>query len=145
MSRSARGFTLIELIVAVAIVAILMAIAIPSYAALIGRAARSEAMTAMTRVAAAQERFFFTYGRYASSLTAPKGSDPASAGLDFPSDTTAEDDSDERFYTLTLELFDDGLRYELSAEPAGVQAQDSCGTLTLDSAGSRGANSPDCW
>ena len=54
---SARGFTLIELMIAVAIVAIIVAVALPSYRSSIQKGKRAEAMAAFSSVQQAQERW----------------------------------------------------------------------------------------
>jgi type IV pilus assembly protein PilE len=64
--KNAKGFTLIEVMIVVAIVAILAAVAVPSYKNSIQKTRRAEAKEALTRIAAAQERFFFTNNRYAN-------------------------------------------------------------------------------
>ncbi|MCB1624715.1 MAG: type IV pilin protein [Pseudomonadales bacterium] len=61
-----RGVTLIELMIALVVVAILAAIAVPSYRSYILRAQRTEARTALLRVQAAQERFLLQQNRYAT-------------------------------------------------------------------------------
>ncbi len=68
--KKQRGFTLIELMIVVVIVAILAAIAIPSYQQYIQKSRRADAKDAVTRIAALQERYFFTNNAYASGLNA---------------------------------------------------------------------------
>lgn len=65
--KKAQGFTLIEVLVVVVIVAILAAVAIPSYQESLRKTRRADAKEALTRIAAAQERFFFTNNRYGTS------------------------------------------------------------------------------
>ena len=62
--RRARGVTLIELLITVAIVAIIAAIAIPSYNNYVLRAHRTEAKSALLSMAAAEERFYSTNNAY---------------------------------------------------------------------------------
>lgn len=67
--KNQKGFTLIELMIVVVIVAILAAVAIPSYQNSIQKTRRGDAKEALTRIAAAQERYFFTNNNYTSDLT----------------------------------------------------------------------------
>lgn len=66
--RKSRGFTLIELMVVVAIVAILAAVAIPGYRNYVLRAGRTDALVAVNEVAMAQERYRLDHNAYATSL-----------------------------------------------------------------------------
>ena len=59
-----QGFTLIEVMIVVVIVAILAAVAIPSYQNSIQKTRRADAKEALTRVAASEERYFFTNNEY---------------------------------------------------------------------------------
>ena len=62
-----KGFTLIEVMIVVVIVAILAAVAVPSYQDSIRKTRRADAKEALTRIAALQERFFFTNNNYANA------------------------------------------------------------------------------
>lgn len=62
--KKTKGFTLIEVMIVVVIVAILAAVAIPSYQDSVRKTRRADAKEALTRVAALQERFFFTNNKY---------------------------------------------------------------------------------
>jgi type IV pilus assembly protein PilE len=70
-----RGFSLLEVMIAVAIVAILTAVAMPSYTGYIDRSRRGDGMDMLLKLAAAQETFYLankTYTSNINSLTAPK-------------------------------------------------------------------------
>jgi len=69
LERSNRGFTLVELIVAMVILATLAAIAIPSYSSYVLRAHRTEAKSALLDLASLEERFFSTHNTYSNLPT----------------------------------------------------------------------------
>lgn len=142
-----KGFTLIELMIVVAIIGIIAAIAYPSYRDSVTRAQRSDAMTTLSRLGAAQERFYTK-------------SEPASYAADFRTllnDTaiaagTTTLDSDEDLYTITLA--NNGCSqtvagatvyscFSLTAQPkaGGGQADDSeCWNMALTSVGKSSSN-----
>ena len=68
-----QGFTLIELMITVAIISIIAAIAVPSYQASIRKSKRSEAMAALTDIASLQEQHYVQYNSYAQYLTKKNG------------------------------------------------------------------------
>jgi prepilin-type N-terminal cleavage/methylation domain-containing protein len=78
MIKRSKGMTLIELMIAVAVVGILATIAYPSYQNQVRRSNRADAITALTAMANAQERFYLANNTYAAT-TPPLGF-PATAG-----------------------------------------------------------------
>jgi len=119
-----RGFTLIEVMITVAIVGILAAIAYPSYQQYVLRSHRSEGMALLSEAAARMERYYAQNSTYASAT-------PSRLGL--PANSA------NGYYSLSLGN-PTATTYNLSATPQNAQAQDTaCGTLTLDSTGLRGA------
>lgn len=67
--RRARGFTIVELVIAILVVGVLMAVALPNFLDSIRKGRRSEAMTALSAVQQAQERYRSNNASYASTLT----------------------------------------------------------------------------
>lgn len=116
-----RGFTLIELMIVVAIVAILGMIAVPAYNNSTIKARRSDGQTALMDVMAREERYFTERNTYTTSLAAL----PASAT------------SQEGFYTISAAACGSGVTscVILTATAQGGQAPD--GNLTLDSRGQK--------
>ena len=69
MKPTSRGFTLTELIVAMVVATILVAIAVPGYTNYVRKARRTEAKTAVLDLASLEERFFSTSNSYSSNLS----------------------------------------------------------------------------
>ena len=80
MKPKSAGMTLIELMIVVAIVALLASIAVPSYRQYVLRANRTEATTALLQLAAAQEKFYLQNNTYAGNALIDDAP-PAGLGL----------------------------------------------------------------
>ena len=131
--RLAAGFTLTELMAVVAIVAILSAIAIPSFSSYVVRSSRSAAQTELLDLATAQERIFLNSGAYTSSVTnAYTGLATGGLGI------TSGKSKDGR-YTLSVALTGTAF-YTLTASPVSSTSQAGDGNITMTSAGSRAWN-----
>lgn len=118
-----KGFTLIEVMIVVAIIGILAAIAYPSYDEYVKRGNRAEGQAFLNEVAARQERYFSQNNAYVTSVD-----DISKLGLSKSSSETGK-------YTLTIST-NNG--YTLTATQ---QFNDTkCGNLTLNAIGDKGAN-----
>lgn len=69
MKVQLKGFTLIEVMIAVVIIGILASIAYPSYTQYIAQSARSEGLAALMRIANLQEQYYLDNKKYATDLT----------------------------------------------------------------------------
>ncbi|SFN45233.1 type IV pilin protein [Marinobacter pelagius] len=127
--KEQRGFTLIELMIVVAIIGIIAAIAYPSYTDYVEKTRRSDAQGALMGLAAAMERHYATNNSY---------EDAASGGADTGSPAIYADeaplDGNTKYYDLTIQAAD-ATSFTLRATPKGAQAGD--GMLELDSTGAR--------
>lgn len=128
------GFTLIELMIVVAIIGILAAIAYPSYQNHVEKTRRSVAQADLMELAQWMER------RYTASYDYRDVTD----NPELPFDESPRD-SNATFYNISFDGDVQRNSFTLQAEPTGPQASDSCGTLTLDSTGATTADATGCW
>ena len=130
-----RGFTLLELMIVVVIVAILAAVALPSYNSSVTRTHRADAQAALMGFAQAMERRYQQNLNYLSAATG--GADTGAPDPTvFPNTAPAEG---QPFYNLTIEEANPTPPYfRLRATPIGGGRQDGDGILEIDSLGVRG-------
>lgn len=135
MRRAAnRGFTLIELMITVAVVGILAAVAYPSFTQYFVRAKRSQAQSFMHSVANKQEQYMLDRRSYAADL--------ATLNVSAPADVTAN-------YTVTVtsDMTTTPPSYLVTATPIGAQLTNDtqCGTLTINHLGTKAPATSGCW
>lgn len=127
-----RGFTLVELLVVVAIVAILAAVAVPSYSNYVAGVRRGDAQAALVAFAAAMERFHIQNGTYVGTSSSIPGAPIAAV---FASQVPL--DGGTAYYTLAVSAAD--IRsFTLTATPVASGPQANDGILRLLSNGERG-------
>ena len=129
-----RGMTLIELMVVVAIVAILSTLAVGSYRRYVLRANRTDATSALLRIQVAEEKFFLQNNVYTIDLSA--------AGLNVASPTP------NGFYNLAVVGAPIATSFQATATATGAQTADtSCATLTINDQGQRNSapSTTECW
>lgn len=142
--KKQKGFTLIEVMIVVVIVAILAAVAIPSYQDSVRKTRRADAKEALMRIAALQERYFFTNNRYGTL---------EELGLSGTTGYTAKIPSQEGFYEIQLTSCGSTTCFNIGATATGAQLSDTkCRTFTLNHVGQKAAkgsdntlNSDICW
>jgi len=114
------GFTLLEVMIVCVIVAILAAIAYPSYQSSVQKSRRSEATAALLGVAAQMERWSTEKSTYASAALGSGG--------------VYANHTENSYYDLSLTNLTT-TTYTIRAAPAGVQVGDPCGTFTYTEQG----------
>lgn len=134
--KQPRGFTLIEMMIVLVVLAVLTAIAYPSYTNQVIKSRRADGIAALNRAAMEMEGCRSDNASYLNCETF--------RGID---GRTSEDG----FYQITAPVSSTATAYVFTATPQGAQANDDqCQTLTLNSLGTRGysGDAPDadtCW
>jgi type IV pilus assembly protein PilE len=141
VKKQIQGFTLIEVMVTVAIIAILAMIALPSYKEYVMRSRRADAKAALLKVQLAQEKYRASNTSYSNSL----------ADLGFVADSGVFYSPDKN-YTMAV-TGSTATDYTATATPTGAQTGDSCGTFAVNKEGKTASDSiqtttakvEECW
>ena len=142
-----RGFTLIELMIAVAIIGILLRLAYPAYQNSVMKSRRADAKTALLDLAQREERYLATANQYTTS--APALGYATGTTVTVASPMTIQNGS-ASFYTLAVSA-PTTTSFSATATPTGAQlSKDTqCGAFTIDNTGrqtiSGTGNATDCW
>lgn len=140
--RGVSGFTLIELMIAVLVIAVLMGIAYPSYQNHVIKTRRAAASACMLEAAQFMERFYTTNLRYSTDI--------AGNAVALPATQCASDIAIH--YTIRLAAGTGATAYSIEGVPRGQQASKDtkCGTLSINQAGTKsvsntGTSVGECW
>lgn len=138
MTNRDAGFTLIEVMIVVAIIGILASIAYPSYVEHVRKSKRAECQTVLLNLANALERRYSMTNSYIGAIPAGFATCPANGG--------------GVFYNVAFVGAPTATTFTVMATRAGSQAGDRCGNLTLNNQGVKGVVSAaagvtaqQCW
>lgn len=126
-----HGFSLIELMIAIAVIGILGAIAFPSYQDYVRRGHRAETQQYMMNLAQLNQRYYMDNRSFTSTL----------------SDLASPPSSVSKYYTVSI-IVDNGppASFTIQAVPTGSQSGEKCGTLSLNNANVKTSSSgSNCW
>lgn len=139
--KQSGGFSLIELMIVVAIIGIIAAVALPSYSKYMEKTRRLDATSFLIEAAGEQVRFFSENNRYGAIM----------GELGYGADDAATTESEDGHYTISVES-DTETSFVLTATPVagGLQAGDTeCGSFTLNSSEQKGVtgtiDAANCW
>lgn len=136
--KKSNGFTLIELMIVVAIVGILAAVVLPAYQNYVLQSHRTAAISAIMDLGSREARYYTTNNSYSASMLT----------LGYAADPMPVTSASSNYYNLSVQSITP-TTFILQAVPVGNQAQDSCGTYTYTSLGVKGVTGSEsmgtCW
>lgn len=125
-----QGFTLVELMITVAIIGILAAIAYPSYLDQVRKTRRANAQADMVELASYMEKYYTQNFQYTG------------AALPF---IESPKQGSSKYYDLTIVSAAIPASFTLTATPKNGQDADKCGTMTVTHTGAHSAALISCW
>jgi len=131
---TSRGFTLVELMIALAIIGILAAVAYPSYGEYVKKTRRAEAAAALLEGAQVAERQFSQTGAYANAPVPVQSPGTGNAVYDIALVTDAGDPLVQGGYAITA-----------TAVAGGIMAGDDCAGMSVNGLGERLPDNEKCW
>ncbi|ALS32942.1 type IV pilus assembly protein PilE [Pseudoalteromonas translucida KMM 520] len=123
-----QGFTLVELMIAIAILGVLYSVALPNYTSYIQHSRRADVQQVLLQQTAVLERQYTRVGGYPKTYTFP-----ASDYYAFSYQSDASQGGS------------DGSEFSLKATPKGAQSSDKCGALVVNQSGIKSAATEKCW
>lgn len=126
------GFTMLELMLVVAVIAVIAAFAFPGYQEFVRKSRRTQVKSDLQEIQQNMERQFTMQNTYAGFplgpfVTSPRNNPPVA------------------FYRVRFSAGPTATTYTLQATPVGPQVGDRCGIYTINQAGVKTANENDCW
>lgn len=127
--KTNHGFTLIELMITVAVIGILAAIGYPSYLDQVRKARRAEAQAVLMNIAARQQQMLLDTRSYVATASALNITVPGTV---------------QQTYGVVINVGTGAApTFTATATPSGSQAADKCGTLSIDQSGTKSPSN--CW
>lgn len=141
--RPKNGFTLIEVMIVVSIIAILSAIGFPAYTGYIARANRADARTQLLQAAQFMQRFYTANDQYLNDRSGNNIS------TQMPANLARAPAGGTQLYTLTIAATTSTYTLTMTPGAGANMASDACGAFTLTSVGVRGVTGTkprdECW
>ncbi|MCU7806526.1 MAG: prepilin-type N-terminal cleavage/methylation domain-containing protein [Candidatus Thiodiazotropha sp. (ex Semelilucina semeliformis)] len=144
MRKSDSGVTLIELMVTLAILAILVTIGYPLYTDMLEKSRRSDARAGLSKLAMAQEKYAALFGTYADTIVqlnfGPDGLNDDSNDVFFHREAVAGISADNYTFALVTDGVATTMDFTFSATEGVAQASDDCSGYSIDQTGLKSAN-----
>jgi len=147
MHKRQRGLTLVELMIVVAVMAIIATVAYPLYTAQVQKSRRADAKVALESLALAEERFYTIFGRYGSvaQLDDPDGNGNNNDSLIGSTLTNLDRDNDGNPDNYAVAVVATTTAFTVTATAQGAQSDDTgCASFTIDQIGNKGGGA-NCW